>query len=442
VIGETDPRRALATLRRAAQRDHHGVAVRAALAIAAVVGVVVAVGVVWRSSTGEPGSSSNGALEPVDGPRAPSPTRPPRRGPKRYVSATGDDADPGSRARPWRTLQHAAAVAWPGLTVRVAPGRYRGPLTIGRRGTAKRPVRWVSARRWGAKISAGSSESLAVVAIGGDHVTFEGFDVTGRGGDGSAAIHVGASHVAVVGNRVHDLAVPCFDSGNGGAGILVGGGRRGYSNRHGLVVGNLVERVGSGPRDGSCRLVHGIYAAVPDVTIVNNIVDRSAGDGITSWHAARELMISNNVAARNGGAGILIGSGDRGATRAGHTGTLVSNNIAYGNMLDGITESSDGEHPVGPGNRYLHNLAYANDDGESSSGVGDLSGGAIEARTLNADPRFAGREFSLLPDSPAVDAGTCAGAPRDTFDGAARPQGRGVDIGPRELRSTAQRCDG
>jgi Right handed beta helix region len=336
-----------------------------------------------------------------------------------------------------------------GVTVRVAPGRYRGPLTIERGGTAKRPVHFVSTRRWGARISARSSDALAVVAISGDHVTFEGFDVTGRGGDGSAAIHAEANHDVVVGNRVHDLAVPCLETGNGGAGILVGGGREGYRNHSGLVVGNLVERVGSGPRDGSCRLVHGIYASVPEVTIVNNIVHRSAGDGITSWHAARRLMISNNVSARNGGAGILIGSGDGGATRAGHRGTLVSNNIAYRNMLDGITESSDGEHRVGPGNRYLHNLAFGNDAGESesSSGVGDLFPGAIESRTLNADPRFAretvgsGRAFSLLPDSPAVDAGTCAGAPRDTFDGAARPQGGGVDIGPRELSSTARRCD-
>jgi Right handed beta helix region/Protein of unknown function (DUF1565) len=448
VIGESDPRRALATLRRAAQRDRRGVVVWAVLAIAAVAGVIVAVGLLWRSSTGEPGSSSTDALQPVDGPRAPSPSRPPPRGPKRYVSPTGDDAGPGSRARPWRTLQHAAAMVRPGLTVRVAPGHYRGPLTIRRGGTAKRPVRFVSTRRWGAKVSAGSRDSLAVVAISGDHVSFERFDVTGRGGDGSAAIHVEANHDAVIGNRVHDLAVPCLDTGNGGAGILVGGGRHGYRNHHGLVVGNLVERVGSGPRDGSCRLVHGIYASVPKVTIVNNIIHRSAGDGITSWHAARKLMVSNNVSAMNGGAGILIGSGDGGATRAGNRGTLVSNNIAYRNMLDGITESSDGEHPVGPGNRYLHNLAYANDDGESGSGVGDLSEGAIEARTLNADPRFAGRamgsgrEFSLLPDSPAVDAGTCAGAPRDTFDRAARPQGRGVDIGARELPSTAQRCDG
>jgi Right handed beta helix region len=281
-------------------------------------------------------------------------------------------------------------------------------------------------------------------------VAFEGFDVTGGGGDGTTAILLEGSHDAVVGNRVHDLAVPCLVSGNGGAGIVVGGGRAGYRNYGGFVARNLVERIGSGVRDGTCRLVHGIYAAVPGATIVNNIVHHAVGDGITSWHAARELTIANNLSAMNGGAGILIGSGDAGATGAGHRGTLVSNNIVYRNVLYGITESSDGEHPVGPGNRYLHNLAYANRDGDTDpdSGVGGLYPRAVQSRNVNADPLFAsevsgfGREYSLRATSPAVDAGTCAGAPRGTFDGAARPQGGGVDIGPRELPSTAQRCDG
>jgi hypothetical protein len=332
------------------------------------------------------------------------------------------------------------------MTVHVAPGRYPGPLTIRRGGTAARPVRFVSEGRWRARISAMSSGPLAVVAIHGDHVAFKGFDVTGGGGDGTVAILLGGSQGAVVGNRVHDLAVPCRKSGNGGAGIVVGGA--GYRNHDGFVARNLVERIGSGRRDGTCRLVHGIYASVPRVTIVNNIVHRAAGDGITSWHAARDLTVANNLSAMNGGAGILIGSGDTGATRVGHRDTLVSNNIVYRNVLYGITESSDGEHPVGPGNRYLHNLAYANRDGDTGpdSGVAGLYPRAVESRNLNADPLFApeaarpGREYSLQPGSPAVDAGTCAGAPRSTFDEAARPQGRGVDIGPRELPSTSQRC--
>jgi pectate disaccharide-lyase len=360
------------------------------------------------------------------------------RGVHRFVSPSGSDRAAGTRAEPWRTIGHAAGRVHPGDTVHVAPGRYRGPLTIERGGTANRRVRFVSQRRWGARISAGGTGAVSVVTISGDHVTFKGFDVTGRGGDGTAGIQVEGSHDAVVGNRVHSLDAPCLESGNGAAGIVVGG--PGYRNEGGHVDGNVVDRIGRRPRDGTCTLVHGIYAAVPATTIVNNVVTRAAGDGITSWHAASKLTVANNLAARNGGSGVLIGSGDAGATAAGHRCTLVSNNIVYRNGRIGITEGSDGAHPVGPGNRYLNNLAYGNDGGDTSagSGVAGMFPGATVAGTLNQDPGFARRPragrrpYRLRRTSPAVDAGTRSGAPRRDFDRRRRARGRGIDIGPYE----------
>jgi Right handed beta helix region len=324
----------------------------------------------------------------------------------------------------------------PGVVVHVAPGRYAGPLTIARSGTARRPVRFVSDRRWRARISAPRRDLLSVVEIHGDYVNIAGFDVTGGGAVG---IEVEGSENVVAGNRVHDVAGPCV----AGAGIVVGSGNDGYRQHDVLVTGNVVERIGTGPRDGSCRLLHGIYAAVPRVAVVNNIVQGAVGDGITSWHAARGLTITNNLSMMNGGAGILVGSGDAGASRIGHIRTLVSNNIVYRNALYGITETSDGRHPVGPGNQYVHNLAFANRGGDrsSESGVGGLSSGEIVASNLNADPALTGSLHRPGAGSPAVDAGTCAGAPRRDFEGAARAQGRAVDIGPHERRSSPGRCD-
>jgi hypothetical protein len=363
------------------------------------------------------------------------------RGLDRYVSTAGDDGNDGSHALPWRTIEHAATQVRPADTVHVAPGDYPGPLKIARGGSPGGRVRFVSDRRWKARITATSPGPITVVEIGGDHVTLEGFDVTGTGEDGTAGIGVEGSHDAVVGNHVHRLAAPCLERGNGAAGIVVGGGVNEYRNRGGLVDGNLVEHIGTGPLDGTCRLAHGIYAAVPGVTIVNNIVSRVVGDGITSWHAARQLTIANNLSATNGGEGILIGSGDSGATSAGHTGSVVANNIAYRNALNGITESSDGAHPVGPGNRYLYNLAFANRGGDRSagSGVTGMYGGAIVSGTINADPEFAPRppsakcRYRLRSTSPAIDAGTRTGAPRRDFAGDARPRRGRVDIGPYEL---------
>ncbi len=38
-------------------------------------------------------------------------------------------------------------------------------------------------------------------------------------------------------------------------------------------------------------------------------------------------------------------------------------------------------------------------------------------------------DFSLVAGAPAIDAGTDEHAPEDDFDGVARPQGAGIDIG-------------
>jgi hypothetical protein len=371
----------------------------------------------------------------------------PAKGLNRYVSPHGSNGSDGSRARPWRTIQYAASRVRAGDTVHVAPGRYRGPLTISRGGTSGAPVRFVASRPWRARIAARADGPVEVVQIHADHVTFDGFDVTGSGGDGTVGIAAEGDHDAVVGNHVHDLVVACSGP-NGGAGIGLGGGAfAAYRNHDARVDGNVVERIGTGPLDGSCRTVHGIYASVPRVTIVNNVIYRAIGDGITSWHAASSLTVANNLSMGNGGAGILIGSGDTGATGAGNVDTLVSNNILYRNASYGIADSSDAKHPVGPGNRYLNNLTFANRLGAPGPAPGlILYPGQIASGNRDADPRFvvrtpgASREYRLQPTSPAVDAGTCIGAPREAFDGAPRFQGRAVDIGPEERSSTRRRC--
>jgi hypothetical protein len=354
-----------------------------------------------------------------------------------YVSRSGSDVHDGSRKRPWRTLAHAAARAGPGSIVRVRSGTYPGPIVLRRSGRPQRRISFVSASRWGAKVRATSSGSLAVVQIDGDYVDVEGFDVAGRGGDGTVGIAMQGSYQRAIANRVHDVIVACDGGLNGGAGIVAGSGNPDYRNHDLEVLGNLVHDVVGTPTR-RCGGVHGIYVGVPRVRVADNISYRNAHDCITSWHAATQLTIVNNTVADCPAAGITVGSGDTGAGPHGNHDTFVANNLVYRNR-QGIVETTDGRHPMGPRNRYVSNLIFASGPVAAFQPGNLLYRGASVSGTVDADPRLVTSDHSYRPTagSPAIDAGTRMQAPSSDFDGVSRPQGRGVDIGAYEWRPAA-----
>jgi hypothetical protein len=356
-----------------------------------------------------------------------------------YVSPKGSDAHDGSHTRPWRTIAHAAARAGPGTVVRVRAGHYRGPVVFRRSGKPGRRISFVSATRWQARIDASSSRSLAVVGIDGDYVDVEGFDISGRGGDGTAGIAMNGSYQRAIANHVHDVVVACDGGTNGGAGIVAGSGNPDYTNHDLDVVGNLVHDVVGSPTR-RCGGVQGIYAAVRRVRVVNNISYRNAHDCITSWHAATQLTIVNNTAADCPGAGITVGSGETGAGPRGNHDTFVANNLVYRNH-QGIVETTDGRHRMGPGNRYVNNLIFASGPLAAFRPGNNLYRGASVSGTVDADPRLVTRDRSYRPTagSPAIDAGTRMRAPTSDFEGISRPLGAGVDIGAYEWRPAAAR---
>ena len=47
-----------------------------------------------------------------------------------YVSPVGDDGRPGTKAKPWKTLQHAADLTKPGTIVNIMGGEYCQTLAI------------------------------------------------------------------------------------------------------------------------------------------------------------------------------------------------------------------------------------------------------------------------------------------------------------------------
>lgn len=341
-----------------------------------------------------------------------------------YVATTGHDTGSGSASDPFRTIQHAAALAKPSTTIHVAPGTYTGNIDFRTSGTASGRIVFVSdTKKWGAKIVGTGTEAMWTNY--GSYVDIVDFDVSGPGRLG---IFNMGSNTTIKGNRVHDLAVSGGCTGNGGAGILDGN----YDAADDDIIGNEVHDIGI---PGSCNGVQGIYHSNLRGHIANNLVYRVSAWGIHLWHAANKVVVANNTTFANGsagmGGGIVIGAGDSPGGVV-LDDTQVINNIVYDNPGIGIDEYCyPGQNCIGSHNTVSNNLVYAN-------GTGIVLRVGTDVATVVANPRFrdyqpeGAGDYRLKKKSPAVDQGTAVSAPSDDFNGVARPRGAGFDIGAYE----------
>jgi hypothetical protein len=63
------------------------------------------------------------------------------KGPAFYVDAArGDDAQDGSRERPWKTIRHGVRRLRPGMTLYLRGGTYYERVSLTRSGTAEAPI--------------------------------------------------------------------------------------------------------------------------------------------------------------------------------------------------------------------------------------------------------------------------------------------------------------
>jgi parallel beta-helix repeat protein len=333
-----------------------------------------------------------------------------------FASPGGSDRNPGTRERPFRQVDRAADVATAGTVVHVAPGTYR-PVTSANSGTPRAPIVFVSDRRWSATISAqGTTTGWANTA---PWVVIQGFSVEGATYNGILST---SSNGRFLGNHVHHIAAPTCS--RGGAGIVV----ESYSASNNDVIGNVVNDITA---PGDCSRVHGIYLQSPRAgRIMNNLVHRTSGWGIHLWHNASSITISNNTVVQNRQGGILVGASEEGGgiAPAIATNIVVTNNIAAFNGGHGIGELGR----LGR-NTYANNLLYGNADGGY-----DLRSGVVPTRTVTQDPQFlrylagGGGDYRLRSTSPALDAGTSLRAPGYDLLTSARPRGSAVDIGAYE----------
>ena len=360
-----------------------------------------------------------------------------------YVDATaGNDASPGTSARPFRTLQHAADLVNPGDGVVVKDGVYTGGstvVTISRSGTAANWIVFRAAHRWGAVVDGQNNSSAAGISVRGNYVRVEGFEVRWMsrsgidaygGSDKTAVTH----DVAIVENHIHDIGRICTDDTGGRVGVNA------YASNM-VIEQNLIHDIGRlSPGEQGCSLGpgsitwqnhdHGVYHGVGDSLIIRNNVfynnthgwayHRYSGAGA---RASRVYILNNTFAFPNPnrvGQIVIAGATD---------GLVIANNIFYQPNTAGIWfDAASGGTWAGAlvENNLSTNAIY-------TPRVLDVT---AVSNMAGADPKFVSPprfDFHLQTGSPAINAGLTLPQVTGDFEGVTRRRA-GLSVGAYEFK--------
>jgi len=411
-----------------------------------------------------------------------------------HVAPGGDDSGPGTESDPWETIQHAAETLVAGDTVLIHEGTYHEWVRVTTSGDPGAPIVYsaapdetpvidgtgVSLIDWTGLFEVSHRSNIEVRGLRAQHSSRYGIfvdrssDILVFGNSTYDTVHSGiaiwsSERVDVLGNDVelacNDGSQECITIGgtsdftvgqnhvhhsgpgtNGGEGIDVKGG-----SSNGLVFLNHVhhiERLGiyvdswdshQFDIEVFSNLVHECNAngyalsaeaggLLENIRVYNNVAwgNESVGMTVAAWgmpdraHPMQDLFIINNTFVDNGGTdwggGILVENDEA-------ENVVIRNNIVGQNSSFQIRLDEDV-----PSTAVVvdHNLT----DGFRGVTGEILGSDAVEGDPLFVDP--AGRDYHLLEESPAVDAGSSVQAPDFDFDYVARPYGPAHDIGAYE----------
>jgi hypothetical protein len=405
-----------------------------------------------------------------------------------FVDPSGEDKNPGSEDRPWKTIQRAATAAKPGDRIVVKKGTYTERVQFNASGKQDAPITFeasgevivkgpASLQHWeaifdvhkrsylvfkGFKVqdsnwfgigihnsqhilvqncATANTQASGIYARDSEQITVEGNDVTmaclyegDKGGSQECISIASVKGFRVVGNKVHDTT----GKKHGGEGIdakeSVQDGiiesntvwnlpRLGIyvDSWNGLAKGLVVRR--NVVHDCSCGIAVSSEdgGTVDDLTIANNVIyaNRERGIVVSAWEKngpKRNITIVNNTVVANGNKQANWGSGIA-LEKTDATGVVIRNNICSRNIGNQISDES-GRGPV-----IDHNLFEG-----GRKGANDAKGEAA----VSGDPLFvdaAKADYHLLPNSPAINAGSKELAPADDFDAFPRPYGPAFDLG-------------
>ena len=265
-----------------------------------------------------------------------------------YVSPTGNDANDGSIATPWKTIQKAANTVTAGSTVNVRAGTYTEVVTINVSGSASGTITFQNYPGEtpvldAASLTVPSSDAGMFLIIDKSYITISGFELKNYKTSTKSTVPIGISirgtahHITITNNKIHAIEHNgTSSSGTDAHGIAVYG-TSGTQSINNIIIDNnelYALKLGS-----SESLV--VNGNVENFRITNNKVHDNNNIGIDA--IGFEGTASANDQARNG----II------------SGNLVYNIESYGNVAYGTDRSADGIYVDGGKNIVIErNIVY------------------------------------------------------------------------------------
>jgi hypothetical protein len=334
----------------------------------------------------------------------------PSRGQVRYVAPWGSNSNPGTRGRPWRTIQRALDTLRPGQQALVRRGVYRQSLVMERAGTAAAPITIRAYPGERPVIQPGGSGSMDYpvrLTAGAAYVRLAGFVVEGAPLHSTMNVWISDGQRESGPSPTHHIEISgCEIRAGTGTGLLVSPNTQAVQ-----LIGNNVHDNGDGSRQHQ-----GIYFQGQGGLIANNLVyHQTNGFGIqvrgnfpdsdtTREVPARDVIVTNNTVVDNSLSGIMV---ENSASEV-----LVVNNVSALNGSHGVVGYDNGSGGVLAGNRAYNNLLWDNSSGpagNSGRSVVDLSRGNIVTNPRFVDPQR--RNYRLRAGSPAANRALPAFAP-------------------------------
>jgi parallel beta-helix repeat protein len=326
-----------------------------------------------------------------------------------YVAPTGNNANPGTQALPWKTLQYAVSQLKAGQTLYAMTGVYAETVTITASGTAAAPIT-VSAYTGQTPVIDGATVTVPTFAsllkLHGNYITVSGFEVRninndGHGGTGGSNTINGGYGVSIEGNNdtvsnlnVHNTwAQGILASGNNS---VIENNTVSYVAMSNCRAANTANCSSTARGWASCLSAASPYGSGQitfNAVIQGNTVFNCWGEGISTW-LSNGTTIQNNVTYNNWAQNLYVNNAWN---------TLVQRNIVYNtpNNYVGKTASftladeqtSTTNNPVSGFPTIINNLIYNAElcafCWTEVAGTG-LYGGLIANNTINAPSLPAG----------------------------------------------------